>query len=348
MAGDARPTVAIILVNWNGWRDTIACLRTCLALTGAAFRLIVCDNASRDGSVDEILAWARGGAAPASIGDCPVPVAGDPRPRGVAHLDRAAAERGDDGAGAELLIVSTGGNLGFAGGNNIGLRWALARGFSHAWLLNNDTAVPSDALAELLAPMQADPRIGLTGSVLIDYEPPHRLQAISGAVRPSSFRGRHRGAGMTAGSVEAARALAGADPLRPGEIAYPVGASMLASRAFLETVGLMEESYFLYYEETDWVLRAAGKFDVAIAERSIVYHRQGTSAGSTSVKVSRRAMGFLYRSRLRAARLHRPAALPGVVIGMADEAARRLLRGDTAKALAAFDALTGRVTPPAK
>ena len=53
--------------------------------------------------------------------------------------------------------------------------------------------------------------------------------------------------------------------LHPAPMEYVSGASMLASRAFLENVGLMEESYFLYFEELDWALRARGKFDLAYA-----------------------------------------------------------------------------------
>ena len=131
--------IAIILVNWNGWQDTIDCVRSCLALEGVEARIVVCDNASADGSVEKIAGWARGEMDVSSDPDSPVPLSRSRLPEGVAILDRAQAESGDDGEGAQLVIIRTGANLGFAGGNNVGLRWALAREASHAWLLNNDT-----------------------------------------------------------------------------------------------------------------------------------------------------------------------------------------------------------------
>jgi GT2 family glycosyltransferase len=336
------PSVAIVLVNWNGWADTIACVRSCLALDYPDFRVVVVDNASRDGSLERIAAWARGEEEAAADPASPVTVASPRLPRDVAVIDRAAAERGEDN-GAELVLVDAGANLGFAGGNNVALRWALARGFGAAWLLNNDTVVPPDALSRLAAALARDPALGLVGSTMVEYHRPDTLQAYAGAINLRTFRGRHLGMGARADRVTEAVA---ADALRPGELLYPIGASMLATAAFLRDVGLMEEGYFLYYEEADWVLRARGRHGVGLAPDSIVYHKVGASAGSTPQGVSSRSTGFLYRSRLQAARRFAPGRLPRVVLGIADEAARALVRGRTGRAVGAFNALTGRVRVP--
>ena len=340
------PSVAIVLVNWNGWRDSIACIRSCLALSGTGFRIILCDNDSGDGSVERILAWARSEEEAEPDPASPVAIAAPRLPHGVALLDRAAAERGDDADGAELILVRTGGNLGFAGGNNVGLRWAMAQGCDYAWLLNNDTVVPPDALSTLIATMEADRSIGVAGSLLLEYHSPDLVQACAGALDRTTFRGRHLGPGVPLADRERVEALIGGADLRPSEILYPVGASMLVSRTFLDDVGLMEESYFLYYEESDWVLRAAPRYRVGIVPDSHVYHRHGASAGTTPEGTSARSVGFLYRSRLRIARRFAPARLPQVVLGMLIDAAKGLARGRTAKARAAASALTGRVHVP--
>lgn len=338
-----EPSVAIILVNWNGWQDTIACIQSCLLLDYPAYRIVVCDNGSRDESLKRIAAWARGETKVAIDPDGPVPMSLSRLPYGVALLDREAAEAGKDDEGAELVLVDTGANLGFAGGNNVGLRWALARGLDHAWLLNNDTVVAADALKHLVDAAVADPHIGLIGSTMIEYHRPTILQAYAGAINVRTFRGRHLGMGRRADAVEAAVA---ADPLRTDEILYPIGASMLATGPFLRAVGLMEEDYFLYYEEADWVLRARGSFRVGLARLSRVYHKVGASAGSTPQGTSSRSVGFLYRSRLLAARRFASKQLPRVTVGILDEVVRALAKGQSGRAIGAFNALTGRVKVP--
>lgn len=340
---DAPKQVAIILVNWNGWRDSIACIESCLALDDAVFRIIVCDNASGDGSIDRIMAWARGDEHLESDPASPVKVSEPRRPRGVALLDRESAERGEDGDGAELLVVATGANLGFAGGNNVGLRWAMARGADYGWLLNNDTVVPTDALSRLVACMEADPRVGLCGSTMIEYSRPNHLQGYAAAVDLRTFRGRHLGAGRLVAELDQAMLD---DHVRVHEMLYPIGASILVSAAFISKVGLMEESYFLYYEEADWTLRGEPDFTAAVARHSVVYHKVGASAGSTPQGVSARSVGFLYRSRLRIARRLAPGRTPRVVFGILEEACRALLRGRRGRVIGAVNALTGRVAVP--
>lgn len=335
--------IAIILVNWNGWQDTVACVRACLALEGVEVRIVVCDNASNDGSVDQIESWARGSLDVPVDPASPVPLSGERLPQGVAILDRAQAEADDDAGGAELVIVRTGANLGFAGGNNVGMRWALQRGASHCWLLNNDTVVPPDALSKLVLHMQGAPQTGLCGSVMAEYHQPEQLQGYAGAMSMKTFRGRHLGAGMPSSApLDAMQS----DPLRPDEILYPIGASMLASRTFLEEVGLMDEQYFLYYEEADWVLRAGDKFDISIAPASMVYHKVGASAGELAKGMSASSAGFLYRSRLLAAQKWARAGRGRVIVGILEEMLRGLLRGRRGVFNGGLRALSGKVTPP--
>lgn len=347
MSAQAQGKTAIILVNWNGWRDSIACIRSCLTLRDAPFRIILCDNASADGSVDHIMRWARGEVAAETDPHSPVPLT-DALPQGVALLDRAAAEAGDDGGDAQLIIVPTGGNLGFAGGNNVGLRWAMARDFDYMWLLNNDTVVPPDALSALIAHCKAGRgTVGPCGSVLLEYEDPAHVQALAGAMNMRNAQGRHVGVGLNAAKLSTIEDIAKLPGVGAQDLVYPVGASMLVDRAFIEKVGLMEESYFLYYEEADWVCRARGQFTPAIAAASHVYHRHGASAGSTPDGLSVGSVSFLYRSRLLFARRfigRRPIA---VILGMLNEAARALARGRTAKWRAMMRAIRGKVSVPA-
>lgn len=333
------PDTAVVIVNWNGWRDTIRAVQSCLAQT-AANRVIVCDNASADGSLGHIERWARGHADAEIDPYNPLPVTYALRPASVAVLDRAEAEAGAQPE-AQLVLVRGGGNLGFAGGCNVGLRRALALGCDYGWLLNNDAMAAPDALAALLARFAAEPELGLCGSTLVEYFQPLMVQAYAGACSPANFRGRHLGQGEPVNRRCPQEQL----PLRRGEIFYPVGASIIASRAFLERVGLMDETYFLYYEELDWVLRARGHFAVGLAGDSLVYHKGGASAGSVAAAPSARSIGFLYRSRLRIGGKLGKGRLP-VVLGILNEVTRHLAKGKTQRTIAAFNALTGRVRTP--
>src|SRR5450830_954663 len=124
------PLTYIVLLNWNGWKDTIECLESVFRLDYPHFRVIVCDNASRDGSLDHIKAWADGRQA-AAASSVVLRSAARPLAKPVAWVeyDREQAERGGDAhEQAPLVLIQTGANLGFAGGNNVGVRYAQARG----------------------------------------------------------------------------------------------------------------------------------------------------------------------------------------------------------------------------
>lgn len=337
------PHVAIVIVNWNGWRDTIACIQSCLSLEQTSATIIVCDNASSDGSVENIRAWAEGESSPPPADRFPVKIDSARLPKGVAVLDRASLEAGDDAGGAQLLIVPTGGNFGFAGGNNVGLRWALAHGSDYAWLLNNDAMAAPDALSRLLARFKATPDLGICGSTLMEFFEPQVVQAWAGAMNRYTYRGRHLGFREPLAKLND---IVASHITNDGELLYPVGASLIVSREFLERVGLMDEGYFLYYEEADWVLRGESDFRIMTAPDSLVYHKGGAAAGSTPTGVSAKSVSFLYRSRLRIARRFTPRSMPRVILGILDEAARGLVRGRRGRAIAAARALTGRVCVP--
>ncbi|HEX8431865.1 MAG TPA: glycosyltransferase family 2 protein [Longimicrobium sp.] len=321
--------VCVVVLNWNGWSDTLECLDSVFRGDHPDFRVVVCDNDSEDDSLARFAAWAEGRedapAPPESPlrSDGPFPL---PRPLPYAEYDRAAAERGGDPAlDPPLVLVRTGGNLGFAGGNNVGLRYALARGgFDYVWVLNNDTVVRPDALRLMLEAAARDPEVGIVGSTLVYYHAPDTVQAWGGARYNRWLAiGRHLGNHQPADA-----------PVDAGEVcarmAYVTGASMLVSRAFLEEVGLMNEEYFLYFEEVDWASRARGRFKMGYAPRSVVYHKEGGSIGSgerDAVK-SWTADYHFVRNRILFTRRFNPVALPTVYLALVVAALRRARRGE--------------------
>lgn len=329
--GDAPsvPAVCVVLVNWNGWGDTVQCLESLLRSTGVGLQVVVCDNDSGDGSLDHIQAWAAG-RLPAAV-DPSHPLAGLalpplPKPLRCTRYDRADAERGGDAdadADAPLVLVQTGANLGFAGGCNVGMRFAAARGHRFVWLLNNDTLVRPDTLLHLVQRAERDPRLGMVGSTLLSYDGT-TVQALGyGAYNPWLALPRHIRAG---GERAGARA------------AYVVGASMLVRREFLAEVGLLSEDYFLFFEELDWAMRAGAAWSLGHAPESVVFHKEGASNGGSSTGAkSRLADYYFMKNRIVFTRKYFPRRLPTVYLALGVAAARRALRGDWARARMILD-----------
>lgn len=317
----------VVLLNWNGWCDTLECLESLLSTLSADASVVVCDNASSDGSVERICEWVVANA----------PDRGPVLLRRDDVLDGAVPRTG------QVHIVDNGGNLGFAGGNNSGVRLALNDpACSYVWLLNNDTTVERGTLPAAIARMEADPRIGICGSTLMYYHEPDSVQAFGGAVY-SRWTGRSRHLGAFARRVDVPDDPRGVE----AQMSYVVGASMLVRRAFVERVGYMREDYFLYCEEIDWATRGSKFFRLGYAPDSVVRHKEGASIGTSAVGGSPLSLFYLFRNRVRYAwRFHR-AYVPSVLLFCGLDIAKLVLRRRWPQALAAVRGVMqlGRAAP---
>ncbi|WP_167772552.1 glycosyltransferase family 2 protein [Ramlibacter henchirensis] len=276
----------VVIVNWNGWRDTIACLESLLALDGPPMRLVVCDNASTDASVAELERWLQ---------------------RRLASWRRAQGESGwiatSSGEGVRSVhVLRLPTNPGYAGGLNAGIRWARERWASrNFWLLNNDVIAEPGALEALVAAHGATPRAGVCGSVLLEWDEPERIQAVGGIYR------RWLGVGWHDKEL----------PQHGGDVSlaldYPVGASMFVTAQYLDEVGLMDPSYFLYCEEMDWAERGRRRgYRPLVALHSRLRHKEGASTGSRGGVRNKSLLSERYGiiNRLRITRRFWPWYLP--------------------------------------
>jgi GT2 family glycosyltransferase len=217
MERTSEPKVFVILLNWNGWRDTVECLRSLEELTYPNYLILVVDNGSTDDSVARI------------------------------HEGYP-----------EVLLIETGQNLGFSGGNNVAIRYALERGADYVWLLNNDSIVDPHGLSAMVEVAEANPKIGAVGSVLYEMNQKDKIQAYGG--------GRiHLWLGMSR------HVLA---PIPDDNLGYIIGASLLARRPLIEDIGLLDDSFFMHWEDTDYAfrMRAAG-WKLAVAPEARVWHK---------------------------------------------------------------------------
>lgn len=144
-------------------------------------------------------------------------------------------------------VLETGVNGGFAAGNNVGLRIALERGYDYALLLNNDTEVAPDFLDHLVAAAEADPQIGIAGPLICYYERPELIWSAGGVIDWRGGTSAMRGIGERDRGQYAA----------PAPVDFVTGCALLCRRAALERAGLLDERFFMYYEETEWCVRVA-------------------------------------------------------------------------------------------
>jgi GT2 family glycosyltransferase len=301
------PRVHVLLVNYNGWRDTIECLESVFRLDYPDVRVIVCDNGSSDGSVERIQAWAEGTQPATSARVAATKTVHDISLRKPIHYvlgDRAQAEDGRlSTADARLVLVRLDENLGFTGGNNVGLRYLQSRreaggGGELVWILNNDTVVESSSLREMVARLIENPELGAIGATVFWYDRPDSIQ-VAGGGRLSRW----------SGFTTVAR-VPGDAQSRPPRFDFISGACILTRLDVVRRVGLLDERYFMYSEEVDWCLRMRQVgMQLGYASQARVWHK-----GEGSIpRYSERRDYHTVRSALLLIHKFEPGRLPVAV-----------------------------------
>lgn len=283
------PNVFIVVLNWNGWRDTIECLASLRKMDYPDFHILVVDNASTDTSVD--------------------------------NIQREFPE---------LPILQMSENKGYAGGNNEGIRYALEHGADYIWILNNDTVVEPDALWPLVNKMEAGPTIGMCGSLLKDYHNREQIQALGGGLYSKWL-------GITWLLVPETKTPDEYDVQKiERSLDFIMGASVFVSKAFINSTGLMNEQYFLFYEEMDWAVRSKQTYRLGFSPESIVYHKLNASVNAGkkgNQKRSKKADYYQIENRLKFTRKYYARYLPTVYLTVIYALVKRLLKGQGSRAI---------------
>ncbi len=172
-----------------------------------------------------------------------------------------------DGVLLDVEKLQTGGNIGFAAGNNFGLRLALERDYPFSFLANNDLFVDPGMFTELMDLMLTDSSIGLLGPATYFHDRPGKIWAMGGNVERWKIRvhGRH----VAPHSADS----------RCADVGYLPGAAVLIRNSILPRTGLLPEKYFLGYEEAELAVRVekAG-LRVAVAPLAVAHHKVGMSS----------------------------------------------------------------------
>ncbi|MCD6398393.1 MAG: glycosyltransferase family 2 protein, partial [Candidatus Aenigmarchaeota archaeon] len=167
-----------------------------------------------------------------------------------------------------LTLIQTGDNLGFAGGNNVGIRYALAKGdCGYVWLLNNDTVIDKCALIEMVEMSESDINVGMAGAKIFFYNKPNIIEAIGGSSINLKTLSSH------AYFEEDQRQWD--KPIEPN---YITAASMLVRKHLIDRIGLLNEAYFMYIEDLDWSLKAKSEgYKLIYSYKSMIWHKKGSS-----------------------------------------------------------------------
>jgi GT2 family glycosyltransferase len=264
----ASPRVFCIIVNWNGWADTLRCLESVNTNLYDNVSLLLVDNGSTDDSVSRIRS-----------------------------------------AFPDLEIIESKVNLGFGSGNNLGIRYALESGANYVWLLNNDTIVQPNTLAELVSHAELHPELGEIGSVLYYAQDPSRIQAWGGGkVNLWTGTSRHYH-----------------HPVKIEKLDFLTAASVLIPMEVLRKVGLFDEGYFMYWEDTDlsFRIKAAG-WQLGVAPDAKLLHKEGTSTGATNPAFDRYVTVYGIKFALRYA----PFPLVPIFMIIVARAINRFRRGE--------------------
>lgn len=170
-----------------------------------------------------------------------------------------------------IKLIKSKTNVGFAAGNNLGMRTAKGKYF---FLLNNDTEVAPNFLEPIVELMETNENIGIASSKLLYYSKPNTIQ-YAGHNGINVYTGR----GFVVGYLNTNSEKYNTS--YKTELAH--GAAMMISRKALNKIGLMAELFFLYYEEIDFCERVkqAG-FEIWFCGRSVVYHKESMSTGKSS------------------------------------------------------------------
>jgi GT2 family glycosyltransferase len=255
------PTIVVVILNWNGGKDTVECLDSLMHQTPRQLRLVVVDNGSQDDSIARIEAWAAGHQ-------------GDVRVASYSRIEAEAGGREADekelrqhSAGVQLVVVSAGENLGFAAGSNVGVRYALKVGAEYVLLLNNDTVVAPEAIAKLVGFLTDHPDyVAATGQIRYFARP-----VIWNCGGNLTWFGSRR-------YLFSEQPASAAPQSGWRRITFITGCATLVRTSVFQELGLLTERFFFGEEDYEFSLRMQrARHSMACCFDSVIQHRVGSS-----------------------------------------------------------------------
>ena len=241
---NSQPKVAIIIVNWNGFALTKACLESLKELRYSNFQTVLVDNGSIDGSGERLKS------------EFP-----------------------------EIELLTSPDNIGFTGGNNLGIQWALDHSYDQVLLLNNDTLVEPDFLDPLVSFLEQNPDYGaVQPKIMLEVERDKLWNAGGGY-----FKGLEMTWSIGLGQLDEGQFD------QEKDTPWITGCAILVRSVVIRQVGMLDNRFFAYYEDVEWSFRIKKSgFRLRYLPQSKIYH----VAGGSSKKSKPQKASFLQSSTI--------------------------------------------------
>lgn len=283
-----HPKVTIIILNFNGWKDTIKCLESLSQISYPNYSVLIVDNNSSDESTKKIKEYFEENLKIYSKYLVYNPINKSINPTEYTEKKSKSLDvcNSNDSTSKKCIIISNDKNYGFAEGNNIGIRYALKHTRpDYILLLNNDTVVDKNFLEELVNNGETDEKIGILGPKIYYYDKPNVIWSAGCKIAWKTARGIHIGINeLDQGQHD-----------KKQEVEYISGSAFFIKTEVIKKIGLMDKIYFLYFEESDWTLRAnqAGYKSLYVPTAKI-WHKVSQSGGGIT-----KPTGLYYITRNR-------------------------------------------------
>jgi len=295
------PKVNIILLNYNGWEDTIECLESLQKIEYSNYKLIVVDNDSKDDSLIKIKEWCKGNF---KIDTNYVNFNSSNKPVHYIEYTKKEAENGGIitkekqinglSSSKKIVLIESGENLGFASGNNIGIKYSLATNADYIMLLNNDTVVDEGFLEPLINIIKSKKNTGIVSGKILDYFNPKNILFSGGKID------LFRGSGYHFNDDRFNQIT---------EVSFLSGCLWLINPKLIKDIGFMDEDYFLYLEDVDYCYRAKkSNYELVYNPNSVIYHKESNTTGKLS------PLSIYYSSRNRPYFVHKNSSSIFIII----------------------------------
>ncbi|BDQ04195.1 glycosyltransferase family 2 protein [Ignavibacterium sp.] len=255
----SKPQITVIIINWNGLDDTIECVKSLKTTDYENYKITIVDNNSNEFNKTKL---------------------------------KELQENYKD-----ITLIFNESNLGFSGGNNIGIQQALREGADYILLLNNDTIVEPSSFSKLISVFEHDINAGIASPKINYYDFPDLVWSAGGKIS------KIRGSGFAIGNIKS-------DSIKEEikEVSFVSGCCMLIKKDLFNKVGLLDEDFFLYLEDTDFCVRVkeAG-FKIYVANNSVIYHKVSKSTFKLEKPIS---LYYTTRNRLLLVNKHFKHYLP--------------------------------------
>lgn len=194
-----------------------------------------------------------------------------------------------------VILIENKENLGYTGGNNVGMRYAIKHGADYMWLLNNDTIVEPDTLSKIVATAGSHKEIGLVSPVIYYYDKPDKIQFCGSYVDYNNF------------CIPHAENIESWHEMNMGQIISLWGTALLIKSNVVKKIGCLNSKYFAYQEDCEYCIRAAkGGYTSVLEPWARVYHKDSRSTGNRrapfQVFLRIRNMYFLWMDSLKGLR----------------------------------------------